>query len=154
MKKNIIILFIGIIVGVIIYFSCNYFFQQKNESNYGLIKVITYDRFTTLMNDGGSHFDRKYIVDLNKKELKKYEDYYKGFEGYQYQDKLLYEKKLNSNDVKKIRLLIEDIINNKDQYEKDTERKYIFYTISSETFEEIKIYDSEIIKKIENIFAQ
>ena len=152
MKKKIFIFVIGIIFGIFLNLFYNYFIPQ--EKDYGLITVVTYDRFTTLMNDGGTHYNRKYLINLNKKELKKYEDFYKGFEGYQYQDKLLYEKKLSNDDVNNIRLLIEDIINNKEQYEKDFEHRYIFYTISSEIFEEIKVYDSEIIKKIEKIYAQ
>lgn len=153
MKKEIFkYAFIGIIACLLCFLIYNNFDSKKEK--YELVTVVTYYKFTTLMNDGGTHYDRKYILDFKEKKLKKYEDYYVGFEGLKYKDKLLYEKKLDNKSIEEFNYLLEDIINNKDKYENDYEKTYIYYTISSDKFEEIKIYDKTIIQKIEDIFSK
>ncbi len=112
--------------------------------------LITYDRFLTLQDDGGTHYDRKYTIDFSKKTITKKEDYYKGFEGIQYKDKILYQKKLSHREIKQLKNIIKNIINNQQQYNTNREIYYSLYY----NHKEIKISDKNTIQKLEKILKK
>lgn len=152
MKKKLIIgLVILVIITIIsLFLIMNY---QKEEKD-NLYTIITDDQFKTLLNDGGTHYDTKYEVDLSKKIVTKYESYYIGFKGYKYENKVLYEKKLTNKEKNKIKELFEDIIDNKEIYSEDKEKTYMFYTFKFKDNEDILIYDKEVIDKIEQLLKE
>ena len=90
MKVNCKIVFIiFLLVSTVLYCLLRLNIKEENK-----IILVTYDRFLTLQDDGGTHYDRRYEIDFSKKTVTKLEDYYKGFEGLQYQNKKLYQNEL------------------------------------------------------------
>lgn len=146
MKRKLIM---PVILSLTLIITVLYFYYNQSKQKYDL---ITYDRFLTLQDDGGTHYDRKYTIDLFKKTVIKKEDYYKGFQGIQYKDKTLYQKKINNQEVKKIKNLMEDIIKNQKQYSIDQEKSYLYYSLYVNN-QEIKIYDPKIIQKLEKLLT-
>lgn len=151
MKKKIfrIIPFLMIVIGCTIVVIMNNNMKDNNEK----IIIETYDKFMTMQNDGGTHYDTKYEIDFNKKSAVKYESYYEGFEGYKYLDKVLYTKKLTKKDISELKKIINDILKNKDEYSTDYNNTYMPYVFTRGD-EEIKIYDNDVILKLEEILKQ
>lgn len=80
------------------------------QENYLLIT----DMFQkTMLNDGGSCLNQYYEINFKNMSVIKYEDYYKGFEGFIYKRKELYEKKLNSNENSKLKKYLNEILEEK-----------------------------------------
>lgn len=149
MKDNYKIVFIiSLLVGTILYCLITINIKEKKK-----IVLITYDRFLTLQDDGGTHSDTRYEIDFKKKEVVKLEDYYKGFEGLQYKDKALYKKSFNETEGTKLKELFADIIENKESYGVDREHAYMYYELQFND-EEIKIYDKTIIQKLEELLKE
>lgn len=151
-KKILIILIVAIIIGCTIFIVIN---NQKTVSSNFLFDeeytIETDDQFKTLKNDGGSHYNRKYIIDLKKQTVSKKEDYYEGFEGEKYKDKELYKKNLTKSEIKELKKIIKEIIND---FEEDTinpSDTSTYYTLSCKSYDEIKIYKTNIIDRIEKI---
>lgn len=146
---------IAIILIICIYIVLGKEFNKSNTNNANEnYEIITYDRFITMQNDGGSHYDTRYIIDLDNKQVKKLADYYKGFSGYVYKDKVLYEKKLSDDETNELKKIIDDIIDNKDAYSIDKDNTYEYYTLNSDVLDEIKIYDRDVIKNLEDILSE
>lgn len=150
MKDKFLVVVPCIIVVVLSLFTMYFNSQVEVELASNVVTVITSDRFMTLQNDGGTHYDTKYEVDLNKKKVTYYESYYKGFEGLQYKDRKLYDKSLNAEEIEKFKKLILDIEENQDIYSIDYDHTYMYYVVEYDDME-IKIYDKDVISRLEEI---
>ncbi len=73
-----------------------------------------------------------------------------GFEGYEYQSKILYEKQLEEAESVELRTIIDNAIANPDEEEK---LNYDYYVIESMNKKETKVYDEEIIKRIDELVS-
>lgn len=151
MKNKIlrIIPYLMIVIGCTIVVIINNNMKSDNEK----IIIETYDKYMTLQNDGGTHTESKYEIDFDKKSVLKYESYYEGFEGYKYVDKVLYKKKLTKEELSELKKIINDIEKNKDEYSTDYNNTYMPYVLTSGD-EEIKIYDNDVILKLEEVLKQ
>lgn len=121
----------------------------KETNNYYNYKIITDFQYKTLQNDGGSHINVYYQVNLKKNKIIKYEDKYVGFKGYKYKDKIIYEKIINNSINSKLKTIIEDLIAKEDINDKNNYSPYVI------EFDDIKkeIYNSESIDLLENILT-
>ena len=153
MKKK-----IALVLIIIIIIACTLLILIKNnklissKSTFDSTYIIeTDDQFKTLQNDGGSYYDRKYIIDLKKKTVSKKESFYEGFVGEKYKNKELYTKKLNKKEIKEIKEIIKEVINNYEEKVPNPMDAYTYYILSCKTYEEIKIYDPDIIDRIEKL---
>lgn len=111
------------------------------------IYITTDDKFTTLQNDGGSYYNREYVVDFNTLVATGYEDHYVGFEGFEYQHKEFYSKQLTQEDFKKLEKIRTDVTLNPQE---DVNKTYSYYTIGGYGGS-YKIYNRDTIEEIENI---
>lgn len=111
------------------------------------IYITTDDKFMTLQNDGGSYYNREYVVDYNTLVATGYEDHYIGFEGFEYQHKEFYSKQLTQEDFKKLDEIRTDVALNPQE---DVNKTYTYYTIGGYGGN-YKIYNRETIEEIENI---
>ena len=111
------------------------------------IYITTDDKFMTLQNDGGSYYNREYVVDYNTLVATGYEDHYIGFEGFEYQHKEFYSKQLTQEDFKKLDQIRTDVALNPQE---DVNKTYTYYTIGGYGGN-YKIYNRETIEEIENI---
>ena len=90
------------------------------------IYITTDDKFMTLQNDGGSYYNRMYVIDYNTLVATGYEDHYVGFEGFEYQHKEFYSKQLTQEDFKKLEKIRTDVALNPQE---DVNKTYSYYTI-------------------------
>ena len=111
------------------------------------IYITTDDKFMTLQNDGGSYYNREYVVDYNTLVATGYEEHYIGFEGFEYQHKEFYSKQLTQEDFKKLDKIRTDVALNPQE---DVNKTYTYYTIGGYGGN-YKIYNRETIEEIENI---
>lgn len=161
MKKSLLIkIIVGIclaltVAGGIIVLNINRKQNLKVESSRGAekqnydFKIITDVKFRTLQNDGGSHINIYYLVNLKKNKIVKYEDKYVGLKGYEYKDKIVYEKYIDDTINTKLQDTILDLTTKKDINKKNN---YNYYTIEDGNNEKI-IYSDESIEALENIFS-
>ena len=149
MKKGLICLII--ILSLIIIVQIYWQFIKRDEIDSAIKEkiytIVTDEQFVTLQNDGGTHHNIYYIVDFNTKGIKKYEDYYIGFKGYEYKDKLIYEKKLDDDKATKLNKIIAVILSNEDINQNNN---YNYYIIKDKN-EEIKIYNKNNINELKKI---
>ncbi len=109
--------------------------------------IITTDsKYNTMQNDGGSHINIYYQVDLEEKVAYKLQDKYVGFKGYEYKGHLMNKKELSDEDVLEIEELVDKMIKDKDQVPE--EETYKFYTLETKDYEEIKITNKDYQLKI------
>ena len=81
-KKILFILMISIVIVIIA--SVVVIMKLDASSKY----VITTDmKLLTMRDDGGTHYNIYYEIDLQKSTVKKCEDYYEGLDGYVYKGK-------------------------------------------------------------------
>lgn len=116
--------------------------------------VTTDSQFSTLRDDGGSHINVYYQIDLQDNSITKCQDEYVGFKGYKYKGKIIYSKILNGNDADTLKELLNDMVIKKDE-EKDLHTSnYKYYTLSTIDYEEIIINDSSMIEKFESLVKE
>lgn len=120
----------------------------KETNNYYNYKIITDFQYKTLQNDGGSHINVYYQVNLEKNKIIKYEDKYVGFKGYEYEEKIIYEKIINNSMNLKLKTIIEDLITKEDINDKNNYSPYVIEFDNNKK----EIYNNESIKSLENIF--
>ena len=111
------------------------------------IYITTDDKFMTLQNDGGSYYNRMYVIDYNTLVATGYEDHYVGFEGFEYEHKEFYSKQLTKEDFKKLSDIKTEVSLNPQE---DVNKTYTYYTIG-DFGGEYKIYDRTTIEEIEKI---
>ncbi len=109
--------------------------------------IITDSQYKTLQNDGGSNYNVYYEINFENNVIKKYEDHYIGFKGYEYQGKLIYEKSINENTVNDLKVLLIDLLVKEDI--NDT-KNYSPYTIKSNNIEK-EIYNEKSIKSLKKL---
>ena len=173
MKKMIIAIIIIILIiimvadGYKIYEYCIEF-RLDNANKY---LVITNTRFATMRNDGGSHENIYYGIDLEKGEVTKYQQSVNVYLELDFTTditKIVFHKSLEENDVEELRTLLNDIYSETNHKEEDTEEetlknateeitpkeflpKYQFYTVSNMSYGEIDVYNEEFIQNFLNI---
>ena len=110
----------------------------------------TNEHFMTMQNDGGSHVDRYYQIDLDKRKVELLADKYKGFEGWEYQGRILYSKVLSSEETNNLKRVLNRMIENKDLINEDElelSERFNHYTLSTKQYKDIKVYDKELINE-------
>lgn len=107
--------------------------------------VTTNTSIITAMSDGGTRYEVRYNVDLANKKVTKVEDYYKGFEGCKYKNRIKYEKKLSNEEAEQFKHLIKEVKEN------EIEKEYIPFGYKLEHLNDdlIEIYSKEYIDKME-----
>lgn len=171
MNKKKIICIIGIVIIAIIAAIIVLGLKETKEKNNETVKyrLITDLNQKTMRDDGGSHINQYYEIDSENMIITKYEDEYKGFEGYIYKRKKLYEKQLNESENEELNKLINKIIERKNE-EKDLKKSnWHYYSLVviddlsidyenivelEKTGEKILVNDYELIESIENILKQ
>lgn len=163
----IILIIIMVVDGYKIYEYCIEF-RLDNANKY---LVITNTRFATMRNDGGSHENIYYGVDLEKGEVTKYQQSVNVYLELDFTTditKIVFHKSLEENDVEELRTLLNDIYSETNHKEEDTEEetlknvteeitpqeilpKYQFYTVSNMSHGEIDVYNEEFIQNFLNI---
>lgn len=75
---------------------------NRNKFNWQY-KVTTDAQWKTLQEDGGSKTNVYYLIDFDKRQVQKCEDKYFGpMRSYDYQDKIIYEKKFDEQFAQKL----------------------------------------------------
>lgn len=155
MKKKIAMLILIIVVVISVIFinmkaSDNKSEESKidNENEY---IITTNMKWKTMQNDGGSHINIYYLIDFNESKVIKYEDKYIGFKGYEYEGKILYSKEMNELEKSELKSILENATNNEEEEEK---LNYDYYLISSRNDKTIKIYNYNVINRIEELLEQ
>ena len=124
--------------------------QDKDENK--LYKITTDSYMATMLDDGGSHTNIYYTINLKESNIKKFEDKYKGNEGWLYKNKIVYDKQLNEKEKKKIRDILENISNNSDILNSVYDVGYYIVKLNNEeekttNNQELKDYLNEIDNK-------
>lgn len=160
----IILMMIMVIVGYKIYEYCIEF-RLDNPNKY---LVITNTRFATMRNDGGSHENIYYGIDLEKGEITKYQQSVNVYMELGFTTditKIVFHKSLEENDVKELKTLLNDIYSEANHEEENIEEdslenvttskkflpKYQFYTVSNMSYGEIDVYNEKFIQDFLNI---
>ena len=129
----------------------------KSEGNQDLSSVYTVTtdtQFLTMQNDGGSHMNVYYQIDLQNNTVTKFEDKYVAFEGYEYQGKIIYSKNLSKDEAGNLLNILEEMISKKDTEIDLSSSDYKYYAISSKDYEEIAVNDYTLIKKFLDIVKE
>lgn len=120
-------------------------FELDNENKYIL---TTNMKWLTMRNDGGSHDDVYYQIDLNTNIVKKCEDVYVGFKGYEYRGKVLNQKTLNKTEKDALEGIFESVITNIPEEEK---LNLNYYELSTCSGDKINIYDENTLSTLVEI---
>ena len=121
--------------------------NEKQENIYIITTNMTY---LTMQNDGGSNTNTYYKFNKETNNIKKYQDHYVGFKGYEYKEKLLYEKIIEQELKEELVNLLDNLISNEDI---KPEKYYGPYKIENNKNEKL-IYNEESIKKLEEILKK
>lgn len=143
MKRKLTIIILVIFICIGISFGSIEILRSKQTNVITEYTIITDYKYITLQNDGGSHYNVYYKVNSNKGIIKKYEDHYIGFKGYEYKKKLVYSKKTNSK-IKKLTKVVNDIILKEDI---NNPKNYSPFEIKYKNTEKV-IYNQESINLI------
>jgi len=120
MKRKIVLAIIVILLIVVIIFIDNIIINKEqyyNSSDFVLdnenkYKIITNMKWITMRDDGGSHTNIYYQIDLNENKVIKCADEYVGFKGYQHEGKILYSKQISEKEKQDLKLILDNISNN------------------------------------------
>ena len=122
----------------------------KKDNSIDKYTIVTDYKFITMQNDGGSYTNVYYEVDFKSGEIKKLEDHYIGFQGYEYQGKEIYKKTLKENILKELKKLVEELIKKEDI---NDPKNYSPYVIKYEDKEK-DIYNNDSIKSLRKVLAK
>lgn len=152
MKKSEKILLI--ILGVLIVICLSVFFvfkvMNKNSAKYDYV-FVTDMAIKTMLNDGGTHTDIYYEVDLKNNSVVKKQDEYKGFEG-KISENILKTYRINNSKNKKIKEIFDKIIEEKDIDISSSNVYTRYYYVLKFNDEEIITYNSNLINEFESMF--
>jgi len=115
---GLLVVLIAIIVAIVL-------LLPKKDNKINKYIIVTDYRFITMLNDGGSHTNVYYEIDLKSGIVKKLEDHYIGFQEYEYQGKEIYKKTLKGNIIKKLRKLLEELIKKEDNNDTNNYNPYV-----------------------------
>ncbi|MBQ9072366.1 MAG: hypothetical protein IJY25_04345 [Bacilli bacterium] len=149
-KKFILVLIIIVILGICLGLGIMKIFKTQNSQkvkNNEYIIVTDY-KYKTMLNDGGSHHNIYYEISGNV--VKKYEDYYIGFKGYEYQGKLIYEKEISNKIKKELISLIEQLLLKEDLNETNNYSPFVIKSLDQEK----NIFNEESIKSLKEILKK
>lgn len=153
MKKK-----IAKVIIIIIIIGCALFIVLKNtkstskNTEFDEIYIIeTDDQFKKIKDDGESYYDRKYVIDFKNKKVLKKEDFYEEFVGEKYKDKELYKKSLTKKEIIELKKIIKEVINNYNNNVLNPQDASNYYVLSCKSYSEIKIYDIDLINRIEKL---
>ncbi len=111
--------------------------------------ITTNTRFLTMQNDGGSHTNIYFEIDLNSNNVSVREDKYVGFKGYDYKRKELKNKKLSDEEAREVKTIIDGLIENPKEIEAGN---FSYYTLTVKDKEDIKFDDTTIIDRLNELF--
>lgn len=142
----ILCLLLIIIFSVYIFNKNNYSFNLNSENKY---KIETDMRWITMQNDGGSHTNIYYEVDLDNKVVSKFEERYQANLGGKpkINKNKIYEKKIDDKLQNHIKILFNEIIIKPDVNEPKNDNFFTIYTSNNEK----NIYNKETIQKITEV---
>lgn len=146
-----IILIFLIIVAIYLAFlnKSDYSFELNNKNKY---KIETDMQWRTMQNDGGSHTNIYYNVDLNKNIISKIKENYQANLSGKPKTTIskIYEKEIDIKLQKELKSLLNEIIEKEDINETKNYHCFTIYSMSHEK----KIYNINTIEKINNILEK
>lgn len=147
---TIIVAILVVICSIVYYkfFRTAKYFVLDNEDKY---IVTTNEATMTAMSDGGTHYNVRYNVDLTNKKVIKVQDYYKGFEGYKYKNRIIFEKNLSDKEIEQIKTLFKEI---KESYSERNNSTIGCYKIDHINDETIEVYSKQYIDRIEKLLGK
>ena len=174
MKKEILIIAIVILIifliGAIILINKK---QGYTKSDFALDSenkyIVTTDtKYKTVRDDGGSHTNIYYQIDLDNNSVIKCEDVYVGFKGYEHEGKIIATKELSNDEENELVSLFDKIIINKEGTTKEKPEDngissmeamaeyYLrpFYIVSSYGNEDITVYSEEFISDFNKLLEK
>lgn len=127
----------------------NYTFKLDNELKY---KVQTDLKYMTMLNDGGSHINEYYEIDLiNNVVSKKRENYSANIgDTPSMNTKIIYTKKIQENISKEIKYIMQNLINKNDI---NDSKNYHSFSIKTNSIDKI-IYNKESINTIKELLKK
>ncbi len=110
--------------------------------------------YKTMANDGGSHVDIYYEVDLKNNKVIKKQDTYKGFE-VKVSEKILRTYAINDYQKNKIKNIFDKIIEEKDKENDSSNTDYIaYYFLKTKDGLDIKTNNYDLINEFEDMFEK
>ncbi len=103
-----IIILATILTGCFMFIKMNKFEVSSNDRYI----VISQNGSYMPRSDGGSYTKVYYQIDLSKKVVRKCEDKYVGFKGFDYKEKVLNRKRLTNEEAQELKTILENEINN------------------------------------------
>ena len=159
MKKSEKVLLI--ILGVLVVICLGVFFIFKNNDKNNNDKnnlvldgdyvFVTNMGNKTMMNDGGSHTDIYYDVDLKNNKVVKKQDTYRGFEGKVSED-VLNTYLIDEVQKEKIKEIFNKIIEDKDKEDSSKTDYLAYYFLKTSDGFEIKTSNYDLINEFEDMF--
>lgn len=153
MKKVLFIIFTILIVllftGASILIIKNNTKKANTSSTY--YKVTTNTKWITMENDGGSHTNIYYEIDINKKTVKKIEERYEANLGKipKTTKKTVYTKTIDKKLTNKSKKLLDSLLNKKDK----KGNNYSFITIETKEYNK-NIYNESSIKLVDKLLNE
>lgn len=130
--------------------------------------ITTGSKSLTMLSDGGSNYNRYYEIDLDKNSIRKLEDHYIGFKGYEYIGKIIYNKTINNDDAIRLKSLLDKVFSNTDtgllkKLNKeettnspigDTILYFGCYYFSNKDYYNVEVWNDEILNELKNILNE
>lgn len=113
--------------------------------------ITTDERWWTMQNDGGTHHSTYYEINLTKSNVTKYEDYYVGFKGYEYQGRVIYNKNIDDQLRNEASKLLNYLLSTEDVNET---KNYNFYVIEFSNSDLVYIYNEESIASLRELLDE
>lgn len=120
--------------------------KYMNINNYKYV-IITDSIYSTMQNDGGSYTNIYYEFDFSGNKVTKYEDKYVGMVGYDYKDKVIYEKNIDADMMKSIYYIVDNLFD-KNDISGDNDYKYFVIEYDSTKKE---IYNEKSIESLKDV---
>lgn len=144
---SIILMFVIIVALYLCFFNkSGYSFELNSKNKY---KIETDMQWVTMQNDGGSHTNIYYNIDLDNNIISKVNESYKANLGGKPKTTIskIYEKEIDLDLQKDLKLLLDEIMKKEDINETKNYNCFIISTLNNEK----RIYNINTIKKINNI---
>lgn len=151
-KKSIIIVLVTVIIVIAIAFGATMaIYKGKDKNNDINYTIITNSRWLTMLNDGGSHTNIYYEIDLENQNVNKVtESYHANLGGEPKTNKSSDSFKIDRKLKKELQETLDDIFQKKDINENNN---YDFYVLKKDD-EEKEIYNEDTINTLEELIAK